>query len=67
MFFFEPTQSDLWQITIPDRYSDIFLYAPSESLKTYLIEYGYTLIPLYERDELYCDCADEVFYRLALP
>lgn len=67
MFFFEPTQSERSQITIPNHYSDIFLYAPSESLKNHLVEYGYILIPLFERDELYCDCADEVFYRLALP
>lgn len=67
MFFFEPTENEGWQkIDLPNRYSEIFLYAPSESLKTYLVEnYGYSLIPLFEQSDLYCDCPDRVFYKLA--
>jgi uncharacterized membrane protein len=66
MLFFEPTESNQSiSITIPEGYSDIFLYAPSELLKSKLVkDSGYTLIPLFEQNELYCDCPDAVFFKL---
>jgi uncharacterized membrane protein len=66
MLLFEPTENNQeLNITIPDGYSDIFLYAPSELLKNKLVkDGGYTLIPLFEPNELYCDCPDAVFFKL---
>ena len=66
ILLFEPTEGERWQnLIIPDGYSDIFLYAPSESLKTNLVKnYGYNLIPLFDPSDLYCDCPDEVFFKL---
>ena len=66
IFFFEPESGASWNnFELPQGYSDIFLYAPSESLQAHLIQdLGYGLKPLFDKNEVFCDCPDEVFFRL---
>lgn len=66
MFLFEPTADERWQkFTISKSYSDVFLYNPSESLKNHLIEnYGYRLVPLFDKKDPYHNYSDQMFFRL---
>ncbi|VEP16524.1 conserved membrane hypothetical protein [Hyella patelloides LEGE 07179] len=66
MFLFEPTADERWQkFTISGIYSDVFLYDPSESLKNHLIKnYGYRLVPLFDKKDSYHNYSDQMFFRL---
>lgn len=66
MLVAEPQYENLWHVPeIPDDRRDIFLYRPSELLKSRLVgEDKYELIPLVKQSEYYCDCSDEVLLKV---